>query len=82
MRVAEHLGKSFRTGSRIASPSHSKVREHIENSCPQLVSLDNFKILSSSSNYNDLKILESLYIHNLKPDLNSNDSSCPLDVVI
>ena len=82
IRVAEHLGKSFRTGNRIASPSHSKVREHIVNSCPQSVSLDNFKILTSSSNFSDLKILESLYIHYLRPDLNSNDSSCPLNVVV
>ena len=81
IRVAEHLGKSFRTNRRLTSPSHSMIREHIENNCPYIPSINDFKILSTSNNFNDLKILESLYIHKIKPQLNSNNSSFLLDLV-
>ena len=56
-RFAEHAGKSYRTGVRLAHPPHSAVREHAEG-CDVRVVLDNFSILNSASSLLDLRILE------------------------
>ena len=47
-RVAEHAGRSYRTGVRLAHPPHSAVRDHAEG-CDVGVVLDNFSILNSTS---------------------------------
>ena len=78
-RVAEHLGRSYRTNRFITTPSHSSIREH-SFECDARVSIDDFKILDSNSNPNDLRILESLYILKLKPNLNDTKSAVPLRV--
>ena len=79
-RVAEHAGRSFRTGNRLAKPPHSSIRSHAE-SCDVPVTLDNFKILSSTSDQIDLRIMESLFIHQYRPVLNDTQSSFPLKIV-
>ena len=80
MRVAEHGGRSFRTNIPLTHPPHSVVREHSE-WCGGGVALPNFSILACASNSVDLKILESLYIKQDKPILNSQNSSFPLAIV-
>ena len=79
-RVCEHRGVSPRTGMRLASPPHSAIREHVEG-CGSSISLDNFKILDSTKNETNLKILESLFINSLRPNLNNMQSSHPLKIV-
>jgi hypothetical protein len=79
-RVFEHAGSSCRTGTLLAHPPHSSVRQHAEQ-CNTRVALDNFTILSSTNFKNDLRILESLYIYKLKPSLNQTNSSYPLVLV-
>ena len=81
IRIAEHRGVSHRTGRHLASPPHSSIRHHIETSCPGSVDLSDFKIRTSASNVYDLRILESLYIHDTKPKLNIATSSYPLEIV-
>ena len=76
VRVAEHAGRSSRSGRPLAVPPHSNIREH-QQTCDSPIALDNFSILNSYSNQNDLRILESLYIFKLKPSLNSMQSSTP-----
>ena len=44
------------------------------------ISDDSFKILSNSNVF-DLKVLESLYIHKLQPNLNDYNSSFDLHIV-
>ena len=44
------------------------------------ISDDSFKILSNSTVF-DLKVLESLYIHKLQPNLNDYNSSFDLYIV-
>ena len=78
-RVAEHLGRSYRTNRFITTPSHSSIRDH-SFECDVRVSIDDFKILASNSNPNDLRTLESLYILKNKPRLNDNKSAVPLKV--
>ena len=61
-------------------PPHSNVRLHAD-TCGVEVELDHFNILDSVTSPMDIKILESLYIHKLKPSLNDSVSSVPLLIV-
>ena len=61
-------------------PFHSNIREHAQ-TCGTPITIDNFTILDSRSNTNDLRILESLYIFKDRPVLNNMQSSHPLCVV-
>ena len=81
MRVAEHAGKSYRTGVRLSHPPHSAVRDHAEADCDERVSEDSFTILGTAKNSQDLRLLESLYIFKLKPSLNDYPSAIPLNIV-
>ena len=81
-RVAEHGGRSFRTGKHLSHPPHSAIREHAGNSqCASPVNINSFKIVTSSTNPSDLRLLESLYIYKLKPPLNNTVSSYPLQLI-
>jgi hypothetical protein len=79
-RLAEHKGRSYRTGNLLAHPPHSAVRGHAEQ-CNTSVSDSDFKILAFASGVSDLRILESLYIFKQKPSLNAAFSSFPLEIV-
>ena len=79
-RVAEHMGRSYRTNSLLTSPSHSSIRDH-SFECDTRFNIDNFKILTSASNTQNLRILESLYIHKLRPPLNDTRSAVPLSII-
>ena len=79
MRIAEHVGKSFRTGVPLSQPLHSSVRDHTI-SCDSKICSSDFKVLASTSCSLDLKILESLYILKTKPKLNSMQCSFPLSM--
>ena len=79
-RVAEHRGRSCRTGHLLSRPPHSAVRAHAEQ-CDVPISDSDFKVLASSSGVSDLRILESLYIFKQKPSLNLAFSSYPLEIV-
>ena len=79
-RVAEHVGRSYRTERFLAAPLNSSIRDH-SYECDSKVSIEDFKILTSNSNSNDLRILESLYIFKLKPKLNDHKSAVPLNIL-
>ena len=79
-RIAEHLGRSVRTGLPLASPPHSSIREHAER-CDHTVSPDHFKILGSANSVLDLRILESIFISQIRPNLNDMQSSFPLKIL-
>jgi len=80
VRSSEHCGNSFRTGQPLTNPSHSNIRDH-SLKCGSPLDLNNFSKLASCPNVGDLRILESLYIHRLKPKLNSSQTAHPLYVV-
>jgi hypothetical protein len=79
-RLAEHKGRSFRTGTLLAHPPHSAVRVHAEQ-CNVPVSDSDFRVLAFTTGVSDLRILESLYIFKQKPSLNAAFSSHPLEIV-
>ena len=78
-RIAEHSGRSFRTNSLLSHPPHSAIRDHTS-SCQSPISINQFKVIDSSSSLLDLKILESLHIFNSKPSLNNTSCSFPLKI--
>src|ERR1700755_29742 len=79
-RICEHQGISFRTSLPLSSPPFSNIRNHTL-SCHFLPLPKHFSVLDTHSDPVSLRILESLYIHNHKPQLNSNLSSCALHIV-
>jgi len=79
VRFSEHSGNSFRTGLPLTK-TNSEIFKH-STICKCQIDFDNFKILSRSNSPNDLRVLESLYIFKLKPNLNNADSSIPLNIV-
>ena len=80
-RTAEHKGVSVRTGAPLSTPPHSAARAHCEQTHGVQVEHVNFSILDSSENLVSLRILESLYIHKLGPELNESSSAFPLHII-
>ena len=78
IRVDEHSGVSSRTSRPLARPSQSAIRDHTLQCTDNIPNINSFNILCSASSINDLRILESIYIHKLKPNLNEMLSALPL----
>ena len=79
VRICQHKGISFRTGKTLSTMSLSKIRENaIEKNHP--IKEINFKILDSC-NRNQLRLLESIYIHQQNSNLNDQASSAPLFIL-
>ena len=80
LRVAEHKGISPRTGCKITSPSFSPIRSHCADMNHDLNSED-FKVLKQARHPGDIRILEALLIHKMKPELNGQTNSLSLNVL-
>ena len=78
-RVAQHQGKSHRTGQMMSCPPSSSVRDHAL-SCSASLSIEDFEIVDRNSSFPNLRILESLYIHRLRPQINDTSSAYPLNL--
>ena len=78
MRIAEHRGRSFRTG-KFVQTSKSSIRDH-SLKCSKFVANDNFRVLGQEKRKIHLRILESLHILSLKPNLNEMQSAFPLKI--
>ena len=79
MRVAEHRGRSYRTGEQLENPPKSAIRDHALK-CGKTVSIGEFSILAQEKNDLHLRILESLYIRHQKANLNEVKSAFPLKI--
>lgn len=77
-RVAEHKGVSHLTGRPVKTLVHSKIRDHCVQCEGSDCSLENFKILATSSSEFELLIKERLLIESRKPALNGNVGSFEL----
>ena len=71
VRECEHAGISPRTGKHLKGTTPTAVRDHMLE-CDNIVSHNDFKILSKGGNERDIEIKESLMIKLLKPKLNNN----------
>ena len=78
-RIAEHRNISPRTSKPYATESKSNIYKHYLETGHEVV-CDDFEVLASDSNVN-LKVIESIFIHQLKPSLNGNLYSTPLNVL-
>ena len=80
MRIAEHQGRSFRSGDPSQRPLPSSIRDH-SLKCSKQISNSEFSIIGQEKPGYHLEILESLYIFKLRPRLNNHMSSFPLKFV-
>ena len=80
MRIAEHRGRSFRTGKLMANPPKSSIRDHAFH-CSKTISPSEFKIIGQEKNENYLRILESILIRSHKSNLNKMESAYPLKIL-
>lgn len=81
IRILEHRGLSFRTGLPLSKPAFSEIRNHCYEFDHFLLESD-FKILDTCMNdKSDLRVMESLYIKERRPLLNSNLSAVQLYTV-
>ena len=79
-RISEHLGISPITGKPSSNPVMSSIFSHL-NSTGHSANFDDFEILFSCSDTCELMIHESLLISKLKPSLNVQGSSIPLNLL-
>ena len=75
-------GKSHRTGLPVSCPKHSAMRLHTEQVWNAAVSNAAFSLVDSASNELDLRILESIYIHDRKPILKDKESVSILPITV
>ena len=73
IRCNEHLGIN-RNGRELSSPSLPSIRDHIKQT-GHTASIDDFSVISKTTNSYDLLIHESLLIQRDRPSLNSQQSS-------
>ena len=79
-RISEHDGRSYRTNRLLTRPSHSEIRNHaLCCKCP--IKSENFKVIGSARDDISLRMLETLFIKKLKPNLNDTCSAFPLKMV-
>ena len=77
VRVDSHRGVSYRTGVQLTNPEFSNIREHTRK-CKHKICYKDFKVLGKASNDHLLSIMESLFIKQTVPQLNTQTSATPL----
>ena len=77
-RFHDHKGVSSRTGRPLQSPLYSAIRDHCHEVCKIGVYIEDFKVIFKGNSENQIRLAESMYIRNLKPELNLDSSSFPL----
>jgi hypothetical protein len=80
VRTSRHQGRSFRTGALTSKPENSSIRDHSLKYDHPLKS-SNFNIIGNVNDKFDLRVLESIHIHQFHPQMNDNQSAVPLHIV-
>ena len=57
------------------------IRDHCHNVCKVNFSIDNFEVIDKGSSDSKLRLLESIHIYKIKPQLNNMMSASPLYIV-
>ena len=78
-RIAEHRGISPRTGNLLQNHPNSNIYRHYAET-GHIITPSNFSILSSVESHL-LKLLESIKIRKISPNLNDQTSSVPLNII-
>ena len=79
VRIDSHKGVSHRTGCTLNKKEISAIRTHCQK-CKHDIQYRDFKILAQAQNRHSLLFLESLFIKQLNPNLNSCTTSIPLKI--
>ena len=79
-RICEHMNVSNRTGNTLASEKYSSIREH-STKCSHPINDDSFRIIGRCRKGDDLRLLESVFIRHLKPNLNNTESAVALHII-
>ena len=79
VRIDSHRGVSHRTGCTLNKKEFSAIRAHCQE-CKHYIQYKDFKILSQAPGRYSLPFLESLFIKQLNPNLNSSTTSIPLKI--
>ena len=77
-RILDHKGISGRTGRPLQSPLFSSIRDHCFEVCDNNFKEEDFKIIYKGNSEKEVRLGESLFIKELKPELNTDTSSHPL----
>ena len=77
VRIAEHQGKSYRTGLPISKPSFSAIRNCCEASGHK-INKNDFSVLFAANDDTTRLLAESLLIRDRQPTLCTHESSTPL----
>ena len=81
VRASKHRGISHRTGRHLNNPETSAIRNHSEN-LDHPIKLDNFSVIERANTVEDIRILESIRIRKDSPEINNNQLSLPLNIVM
>ena len=79
VRIDSHKGVSHRTGIPLNKKETSAIRSHCQK-CSHNIQYCDFKILAQAPSKHSLLFLESLFIKQLNPNLNSSTTSIPLKI--
>ena len=77
IRISKHRGVSYRTNLPLTSPENSSIRTHFDDTGHN-ISQDGFSILGSATDLLDRRIIETLHINSVHPELNTDTSSINL----
>ena len=80
IRVSEHMGVSFLTGEALGVPTHSNIRDH-SRQYNHALRPDNFEVIGRAGPSDHIRLLESVYIRYLNPDINDMESAIPLNII-
>ena len=78
--VSEHIGVFERTGKNIKSTKNSAVGNHIL-VCNNIVSFEDFSVLTNGTNGFRKKLQESIFIHRDGPQLNKKSEPVPCQML-
>ena len=77
VRIDSHKGISYRTGVKLTNPEFSNIRDHTTK-CKHEINYKDFEIIGKASNDHLLAVMESLFIKQIVPHLNTQTSATPL----
>ena len=82
-RVSEHAGISYRTDRPLTNKPYSAIFDHNSKCQPSIsqITIDNFRIIDFARHETDLRILESIHLHQNEPRLNQEQSAFKLSVI-
>ena len=72
----QHMGLSYRTGNILARPPKSSIREHTF-ICGNPINKEKFTVIDREEEDYSLRILETLHIKRIKPNINECNTAVP-----